>query len=447
MKIALVGGGGFRAPMVYDALRGASFARSVEQLALHDVDAARLDRIASVLRGLDAEKPGQALAVRTTTRLAEALEGASFVLCAIRVGGLEGRVVDERVALDAGVLGQETTGPAGLAFAFRTVPVMLEIAEEAAERAPDAWFVNLTNPAGLVTEAIQAVLGDRAVGICDAPAGLCARVAASLGRRVDELDFDYVGLNHLGWLNRVLPPGGADLLPELLADDRRVAGIHEVRLVGIDRVREEGAIPNEYVVYHERAAAITEALRPRSRGEELFEQQGRFYGATDPGEVLEAWRAARDLRHETYMAEGWTTSPSPPTGGSGEGTEDGYPAVAVHLITALSGGASRGPLVLDVASRGALPWLDGKAVVEVPCDVGPGGILPRHPGPVAEAQRDAIERMKEVERVTIRAALERSAALAVRAIALHPLVPSRDVAERIWAGYLGGHRWLREGFR
>src|SRR5262249_27253336 len=154
----------------------------LDRVALYDVDEARLARIGAVLEGLEAER-GQRLSLGVGTDLDEALEGADFVFCAIRVGRLEGRVLDERVPLGAGVIGQETTGPGGICFALRTVPVMVRLAETVAARAPGAWFVNFTNPAGLVTEAVREVLGDRAIGICDSPAGLCRRVAVALGRR------------------------------------------------------------------------------------------------------------------------------------------------------------------------------------------------------------------------------------------------------------------------
>src|ERR1044071_5983874 len=180
MKIALLGGGGFRVPMVYSALLARRERFALDAVTLYDVDERRLAQIQPVLEGLERER-GARLPSMATTRLDEALEGADFVFCAIRVGNLDGRVVDEGVPLAEGVVGQETTGPGGLCFALRTVPVMVEIARRAAELAPQAWFVNFTNPAGLVTEAIRAHLGDRAIGICDSPAGLCRRVAAALG--------------------------------------------------------------------------------------------------------------------------------------------------------------------------------------------------------------------------------------------------------------------------
>ena len=451
MKIALVGGGGFRTPMVYDILRRAPFTGSIDELVLHDVDEDRLSRIAAVIEGLYREGRGARLSVRATTSARGAIEDASFVLCAIRVGGLEARAIDERVPLDLGVLGQETTGPAGIAFALRTLPLMLDVARTVAEAAPEAWFLNFTNPAGLVTEAVRDVLGDRAIGICDSPASLCGRVAAALGQRATDLRFDYVGLNHFGWLNRVQTADGEDLLQELLTDDRRLAAIDEARLLGIDRVREVGAIPNEYVVYHERAAAIARTLRRRSRAETLLEQQALFYEAAPvgPTDALAAWRTVRDLRHGSSLAEGWSTSEDTDADAAAEGgsSEEGYAAVAAEVMESLLREGVRPPTIVNVANRGALPWLDDSAVIEVPCRIGADGIGPVRPGPVPDEQRAAIARMKEMERTTIRAGLERSADLALAAIALHPLVPTREVAEQIWAGYRERHAWLRETFR
>src|SRR4051812_25042447 len=202
MKLTIVGGGGFRVPLVYGALLEKAQRLGLDEVVLHDIDGERLQRIGRVLDGLAAEH-GERLPFRTTTNLVDAVEGADYVFCAIRVGQLEGRVVDEDVPLGLGVLGQETTGPGGICFALRTIPVMVRLAETLAQHAPRAWLINSTNPAGMVTEAVQQVLGARAVGICASPRGLCQRVAAALERAPAELWFDYFGLNHLGWLRGV----------------------------------------------------------------------------------------------------------------------------------------------------------------------------------------------------------------------------------------------------
>ena len=446
MKIALLGGGGFRVPRVYGALLTRRQRLGLDELTLYDVDETRLDSIEPVLAGLGQEL-GEPLPVRSTTVLDEALEGADFVFCAIRPGDLEGRVVDERIPLDEGVVGQETIGPGGICLALRTVPVMRNLAEAVAERAPGAWFVNFTNPAGLVTEAVQDVLGDRAVGICDSPTALCRRVARALGRAPDELWFDYFGLNHLGWL-RAVRDGDADLLPGLLADDGLLESFEEGKLFGAEWLRTLGMIPNEYLYFFYFAADTVDALKEgaQSRGEFLLRQQADFYrgnGAT-PEEALAAWRRVRRERDETYFAEVRAAA------GLSEPLDDwedvgGYEAEAIAVVEAVAGHEQR-LLVLDTANRSSLPFLDERAVVEVPCVVGRAGVVPTAVGEVPQHARALIETIKDVERTTIRAALEGSPALAVRALAMHPLVPSVTVARRIFDAYRERHVALAERF-
>src|SRR5215212_7398195 len=153
MKLTIVGGGGFRVPLVYGALLAKRERLPFDEVVLHDLDEARMERMATVLHGL-AQERGEELPFRATTDLDDAVEGADFVFSAIRVGRLEGRVVDESVPLALEVLGQETTGPGGICFALRTIPAVMEIARTMAEKAPGAWLINFTNPAGMVTEEI-----------------------------------------------------------------------------------------------------------------------------------------------------------------------------------------------------------------------------------------------------------------------------------------------------
>ncbi|EFD65391.1 glucosidase [Streptomyces lividans TK24] len=232
MRLTMLGGGGFRVPLVYGALLGDRGEGRVSDVVLHDLDPARLTAVTRVLAEQAAGVP-DAPTVTATTDLDEALRGADFVFSAIRVGGLQGRADDERVALAEGVLGQETVGAGGIAYGLRTVPVAVDIARRVARLAPDAWVINFTNPAGLVTEAMSRHLGDRVIGICDSPVGLGRRVARVLGADPDRAFVDYVGLNHLGWL-RGLRVGGRDELPRLLADPALLGSFEEGRLFGAE---------------------------------------------------------------------------------------------------------------------------------------------------------------------------------------------------------------------
>jgi 6-phospho-beta-glucosidase len=428
VRLAIIGGGGFRVPLVYGALlRGQAF----DDVVLHDVDTGRLERIALVLEGQAAEH-GDRVPFRTTTDLDDALEGAGFVFVAIRVGGLEGRTVDEGVPLGHGVLGQETIGPGGICFALRTIPAMADLGERVARRAPDAWLVNFTNPAGMVTEALQQVVGDRAIGVCDTPSGLCRRVAAALGRAPGELWFDYFGLNHLGWLKGVRD-GSGDLLPDLLADDGALAGLEEAQVFGAEWLRSLGMIPNEYLSYFYFADDTVHALSEKPRGAYLLEQQSRFYAARpeSPAAALAEWKATKEERDRTYMAEARNGHEPAPAAKDEPG---GYEAEAMAVVDAIASNAGT-VRILNTANRAALPFLDEDAVVEVPCLVGAAGARPLAVGSVPEHARALIDTVKAVERATIEAALTGSTALAVKALALHPLVPSVTAAREIFAEY------------
>jgi 6-phospho-beta-glucosidase len=439
VRLTLLGGGGFRVPLVYQELASAAPRSLVTEVVLHDVSTTRLAAIQAVLADLVKSYPG-APAVRATADLDEALAGARFVFSAIRVDGLAGRTVDERVALGCGVLGQETTGPGGIAYGLRTVPVALRVAERVAAVAPDAWVINFTNPAGMVTEAMRRALGDRVVGICDSPAGLVRHAAAALGRSAEDVGVDYVGLNHLGWL-RGLRVDGVDRLPDLLADDEALARIEEARLVGVDWVRTLGALPNEYLYYFYRTREAVAAIHAasRTRGEFLLDQQERFYAevAADRRGAWRRWRAARDERDASYMAEGRRAG--------GAGRRDaadlavgGYQRVALELMAALSGGPAR-TMILDVLNGTAVPGLPSDAVVEVPCLVGAHGVTPLATAPLPGAMLGLVQQVKAVERDTIEAAVTGSATLALRAFAHHPLVDSVAVAQDLLAGYRARH--------
>ena len=440
MRLVVLGGGGFRVPLVHGALIGDRSARRVTEVVLHDTDAGRLEVVQRVLtaqadayaaRAADAPP---APTLTATTDLDRALDGADFVFSAIRVGGLEGRTVDERVALDHGLLGQETTGPGGVGFGLRTVPVALDIARRVRHLAPDAWVINFTNPAGLVTQAMQGVLGDRVVGICDSPLGLAKRAAGALGHRIADVEVDYAGLNHLGWLNG-LRVDGCDVLPRLIGDAPRLGSIEEGHLFGVEWLQTLGCVPNEYLYYfyftRDAIAQITSA--PQTRGEYLVRQQDEFYSAaTKSVDAYAVWDAVRRERNATYMQETRVDD------GDGRSTADveggGYEGVALALMAAIARDEpSR--LILNVRNGSTLSGLPADAVVEVPCAVDASGPRALTVTPLVGHALGLAQQVKAVDELVVRAALERSPALAVEAFALHPLVDSVTVARQLWAAY------------
>ncbi|TDC09016.1 6-phospho-beta-glucosidase [Nonomuraea longispora] len=433
MRLAVLGGGGFRVPLVYGALLRDTAKPRVEEIVLHDVSAERLEAVRHVLRSM-AARHDDPPRVRVTTDLDTALRDADFVFSAIRVGGLAGRVADERVALELGVLGQETTGPGGIAYGLRTVPVAVRVAEQVAALAPEAWVINFTNPAGMITEAMRQVLGDRVIGICDSPIGLVRRAAAALGLDPARVSPGYVGLNHLGWLCG-LTHQGEDALPRLLADDAALRQVEEARVLGADWVRALGAIPNEYLYYYYFTRESVAAVSGRTRGETLLRQQDDFYAAVRarPADALDSWERARRERDESYMAEA--------RGVTAAGERDaadleagGYEGIALALMAALARGEPS-TMILNVRNGGAVAGLPAEAVVEIPCAVGGGGVRPLATSPLPGRFLGLVQQVKAVEQTAIEAALTGSPRLAAAAFALHPLVDSVTVARDLLAGY------------
>lgn len=513
MKLTILGGGGFRVPLVYEAVATGATGLTVDEVALYDIDAERLATITAVIEGLGEELQasgrvggraagggggggggGGADALPTltvTTDLREAVAGADFVFSAVRVGGAEARTVDERVALNLGLLGQETIGPGGLAYALRTIPVALEIARAVAEEAPGAWVINFTNPAGIVTQAMRTVLGDRVVGICDTPIGLVRRVgrlldvdlvAGETGADGQAAQVDYVGLNHLGWLRSVVVDG-EDRLPGLLADDAALEEIEEARLIGKDWVRADGALPNEYLYYYLHTSAAIDRITAAAttRGEFLAKQQGDFYaagveaagaaraGSDDEGagadgarganagqgregccsSPLDLWRETLHQREATYMAESRDEERREEDVAGG-----GYQEVALRLMTAIATGRPE-RMILDVGNIGAgredapaseriVPELPAETVLEVLCVVDGDGVHPLPVDPLELGRLGMMAALRSSERLIMEAAVTGSRDAAWRGFATHPLVSSPELGRLLLEGYEAGHPQIAE---
>ncbi|MFT3832188.1 MAG: 6-phospho-beta-glucosidase [Micropruina sp.] len=425
MKLTIVGGGGFRVPLVHAALLADDL---IDHVALLDVDPGRLGVIDRVLTA----QAGGSSRLRHTvhTDPAQALDGADFVFSALRAGGTAARVLDERIAAGHGLIGQETVGAGGIAYALRSIPASLSLARVVAKVAPQAWLINFTNPAGMVTEALTAV-HPRVVGICDSPVALARRAASALGLDPASTRPDYVGLNHLGWL-RGLVADGADRLPELLGDPALLATVEEGRLFGPQLVGDLGALPNEYLhwFYFRR-----EGGTGGGRGAFLAAQQDRFYRdcPTAPDAALAAWDAVRREREETYGAANREAA-----GGFERADADlvsgGYEGVALAIMRAI-GRDEPASLILNLLNAGRLSELPNDAVIEAPCRVDGRGLHPLPLAPLPRYARGLVTTVKQVERWTIEAAITGSARAARLALTHHPLVDSATIAADLLTEY------------
>jgi 6-phospho-beta-glucosidase len=397
MKLAVIGSGSTYTPELVSGLSRLE----VSELALHDIDAERREVVGALARRmLDAQ--GYTGGLELTDELDRALDGADYVLVQIRVGGQEARLRDETVPLACGCIGQETTGAGGLAKAFRTVPVVLEIAERVRERAADgAWIVDFTNPVGIVTRALLDA-GHRAVGLCNVAIGVQRTCARLLAIEPEQVVVDQVGLNHLTWV-RAVRIDGDDVLPQLLDEHGdELAGLSGLPL----RVSEElGALPSYYLRFfyaHDRVLA--EQLGGTPRAVEVMEiERG----------LLELYRDP-DLREKPALLE--------QRGGAF------YSEAAVGLVRSLATGDGAVHEV-DVRNAGTLEGLADDDVVELPARVTRDSIEPLPQEPLAPELLGLTQHVAAYERLAARASAAQDLELARKALLAHPLIGQHDLVE------------------
>jgi 6-phospho-beta-glucosidase len=424
VKLGVIGGAGVRTPLLVGGLTRSDL--PIDEIVLYDPDRERLAVIGPLAERLAAR--GR---LRLAGGVADCVEGADFVLTSIRPGGIEARARNEAASLALGVVGQETVGPVGFAMARVTIPAMLGYAREVERRAPRAFIVNFTNPVGIVTQAVTSHTGARMLGICDTPTELFEEAAHALGLPSAECHFDYLGLNHLGWLREVRHRGEPQL-HRLFDEPERLAKVYRSPLFEPERLRELRLLPTEYVYYYEHKERALANLRKAgtSRGAVIRELNERLFASLaakpeDPLAVYEDYVAARDAGY--MQLESGSSGPRPKTDFA---ELTGYDKIALSVLRAIHG--NEGSVIpLDVPNRGNLPELRDEDVIEVPCLVNANGALPLHVGAAPEAVRPLLTQVKEYERLTVAAALDGSPESARRALATNPLVGNEDLAGRL----------------
>ncbi|MDF3983227.1 6-phospho-beta-glucosidase [Luteibacter sp. PPL201] len=444
-KIALIGGGSVRAPLVVFGVNDALEDLGAAEMVLYDPDPARLGVMVDLGKAI-VKRFGGDLRLRGATSLEDTIEGADFVLNSIRIGGIAGRAADERIAIDHGYPGQETTGPAGIAMGLRTIPVAIEQARMVERLSPDAWLVNFTNPAGLITQAVSDHSKARMVGICDTPTELFHNIARALGEPAHEVDCDYVGLNHLGWV-RSVRVRGEEVIDRLLDSDQMLRQLYLAPLFDVDMIRSLRLIPTEYLFfYYERSRALANQRRQGgSRGAEIQRLNDDLLAtlrsrldAGDGHGAVDVYAAYLNQRSGSYMkleAEGGSAFDQ---GVSLQGdpfrVATGYHRIAIDVMSALTG-ARPARIVVNTRNRGAVPDLPHDDIVEIASDIGLDSIVPRPVDPLPDAVNGLVRSVKAYERAAIASVLDRRRLDARKAMLIHPAIgewsPSAELLDAL----------------
>ncbi len=403
MKLAIVGGGSTYTPELIDGFARFRAVLPLEEIRLVDLDPRRLELVGGMAARMLA-RAGHPGRVVTTSDLVAGVTDADAVLLQLRIGGQDARHQDETWPHAVHCIGQETTGPGGLAKALRTVPVALDIAEAVRRHAaPGAWLIDFTNPVGIVTRALLSH-GHRAVGLCNVAIGFQRRFAAMLGVDADAVGLGHVGLNHLTW-ERSIDVDGVDRLPGMLRD--RLADLAGDVHLDPALLRDLGAVPSYYLrYYYAHDEVLAEQLREPSRAE--------------------AVRAIEDELLALYADPDVDTKPEALARRGGAF----YSEAAIELLLQMSGADTRARVV-NLRNDGVLPFLPDDHVIEVPARFDGERFVADPVAAVPDDIAGTIAAVAGYERVALEAAVHGGRERVLRAMRAHPLVLQHDRAEKL----------------
>jgi len=421
LKIAVIGGGSSYTPEIFSDLAEETERLDVDQVVLMDPNAEKVAFITKVSEDL-VKASGMSIKVTGTDQLDEAVSGADFIILQIRVGGLAARIRDEKLPMEFGMVGNETTGAGGFVCALRSITAILEIARTIQKLSPDAWVLNLTNPAGIVTEALLNHTDLKTLGFCNIPINTTYAMADVLGAHPEKVKLDSFGLNHLSWVQRVLVDDVERLQPliEDTQDRDSTLYTHGIvdELMEPDFLHTLAMIPSWYVRYF---------YFP----EKTFEEDQRDLQSKGESDI----QAEKKL-YEIYTKAGYADEARHILASKG-GAQYYLPVLqAIHAVVEDSGDV----IISDVHNGTALPDLPPDACVEVPAKIFKDHTEPLPVGRMPTSVRGLVQTVKAYEQLTIQAALTGSRNIAIEALMANPLVSSYYKASEYFERVLENER-------
>ena len=414
-KVTVIGGGSTYTPELIDGFIKHENDLQVGEIALYDIDEERLNVVGGMAQRMVRYAE---LDTKVTLNLnrPKAIDGAKFVLSSMRIGHMAARILDEKIPLKYNVIGQETTGPGGTFKALRTIPVTLDIARDMEKYAPDAWYINFTNPSGIMTEAILKHTNLNVVGLCNNPINTIAAMAEGFHVEPKDVFLEWMGLNHVNWVRKIYIKG-QDVTQQVFDNLEEMAEIDEMPKIAPELVRTLGVLPTYYLQYyyfHPQRLAEAKAAE-KTRGEVVLEVEK---------ELLKKYADPKELVKPPELAQ---------RGGAR------YSEAAVNLILSLM--LDRRDVQIVVARNGSsIVDLPPDASVEVPCVVGAHGVTPLSLGHLPESIRALCQQAKAWESATVKAAVSGSRKDAILAMLQNPLVPDYPTAVNLVDDLMEAHK-------
>lgn len=426
LKIVTIGGGSSYTPELVEGFIKRYNELPVKELWLVDIkDGEEKLNIVGNLAKRMVKKAGVPIDIHLTLDRREALKDADFVTTQIRVGMLDARAKDERIPLKYNVLGQETNGPGGMFKALRTIPVILDITKDMAELCPNAWLVNFTNPAGMVTEAVLRYGKiKRVVGLCNVPVGMQMGIAKMLEVDSSRVRVDFAGLNHMVFGLNVYLDGNkiTDKVIDMMTNDDSKIGVKNITSVAWEKdfIKALGLIPCPYHRYYYQSRTMLE--------KELEE-------STKEGVRAEVVKRIEHELFELYKDENLAIKPPQLEKRGGAYYSD----AACNLINSIYNDKCDIQPV-NTRNNGAIASIDNDSAVEVSCVITKEGPRPLVVGDLPVPVRGLVQQIKSFERTTVEAAVSGDYQKALLAMTINPLVPSDSVAKQILDEMLEAHK-------
>ena len=403
INVAVIGSGSTYCPELIDGFLKAQDSLKLKKISFMDIDERKRTIVGNLcIRMLKAA--GVECETVLTDDLDKALDGADFVVTQIRVGKLPCRHLDETIPLKYNLIGQETTGIGGFFKAQRTIPVIKHICDRIEAICPNAWLINFTNPSGIITEFVLNNTNVKCIGLCNVPIDMIDDIKDDLG---EDIDYTYVGLNHLSWMTSV-KVNGEEKIEKLLSEGFTPKVMANIKDDGfsLETLNAIHAIPSSYLQYYYCRNAKLKHL--------LEGEKSRAQVCMDIEEDL----------LEMYSDEGLYVKPALLDQRGGHK----YSLVAVNLINSIAN--DTGDLqVVNIKNGNTLPFLKPDDVIEVAAYVGKDGAVAKPVGEVTNKHIIALMQVvKQYENFTVKAGRDGDDEAALNALLIHPLVGDWEAA-------------------
>ena len=436
MKIAVIGGGGVRSPLLARSIAFKSKEIGIDEVVFMDNQKEQLD-IYGTISKIASAKINPNLRFELTTSIEEAVKDADYIITTIRVGNDEMRIKDERTALAHGVIGQETTGAAGISFAMRSVTVLARYCEIIKKLSqPNVKVFNFTNPAGIVTQTLRDMGYDFCYGICDAPTSQIESVIRIGGYDKDRLSFECIGLNHFSFITSV-KYDGQEVLDEIL-DSQEIHQHSDLKFMDQALMKRKRMLFNEYLYYYlypnEAYRNISQSAKIRSEiikeiNDGMKEELQQIDITNDFERALKIYSKWYNKREASYMKNetGMAQDKEPFIFDVFDNTTNGYASIALNYITAVETKTKK-DLVLCTTSPHQQDFSQDE-VIEVSCTIDGKEVKPHQIQIEDDLIKEMVRRIKQYEKAASKALRSHRKSDFIDCLMLNPLVCSYVVAK------------------